>query len=201
MGLMLAAAAVALLSVRESICRCIPGVANFVNLPGLRLAFFEAHISAWVSRAAESNLIPCVGVRIVDRAAIGDEESPETLDIELRPEIMRSERFRIMNTLQDLLLRECSEEMKGATVKPLGHLFEGSGGDAIGVLIRRHIGVAIALDAVLEKALVYPRQHVDPITRYAIILRNDPVDDGEHGLRFSMVEESNRCGFTDTFAD
>ena len=74
----------------------------------------------------------------------------------------------------------------------MGHRFECAGGKAVGVLIRRHICVAITFEAILEEPLIDACENIDSVALQAILLWQNAIDDRAHGLLFIGSEKSDR---------
>src|SRR6185312_14910532 len=108
MGLVVACRRFLLRQIGDGVGGRRPCVALLADLPRLRFAALQAHIAARVGRAAETDLVPRPGMRIVGAAAIGDQKLPEASDVHARPGSFCGKWLFVMNRLEDLfLLKGC----------------------------------------------------------------------------------------------
>jgi choline dehydrogenase-like flavoprotein len=89
---------------RDRGSRGCPFVTLLLRFPRLRLTAFEAHVSAWVGRAAKTDFIPSPGMRVVGIRAIGDEQYPETVDGHSLPDLVRGRRLAVVDRAENFIL-------------------------------------------------------------------------------------------------
>jgi hypothetical protein len=142
----------------------------FSDFPWFRLAAFEAHVTAWIGRAPEADLIPGIGVCIVSINDILHEQQPEAMDGHLLPDIVGGWWLSIVNALEHRILLPGLKIDKCHVVQVAGDGFDSSQTETMGLMIGRHILKAITVNAPIVEPIIDIIQYRNFMSIVAIIL-------------------------------
>ena len=188
--------------VRDGVARCYPLVSLLFHLPWLGLAAFEARISARIGRAAEADLIPRPGMRVVGLDRILQQQSPEAADGHLLPDWLRALRLAVVDGLENNFLLQIEEDREiSADMRACASSLIAISAEPIGLAIGRHVLVAIADPAIVVEAFVEALEDGDAAVGYAIRLRKDVIEDGAPEARRLRAEIADARSVADAIVD
>src|SRR5579862_2276605 len=173
-----------------------PIVSLLWRLPRLWLA--STQIATRIRRATEANLIPGVGVRVIGAHAILHEQHPIALDRHTLPDAFACGRRAVVNCLQDFLLLARRNLDEGRVPLTPGDGLYRLKTQPMRFAVRRHIFVAIAVNAPAGQSLV---NHIDNwymMGLVTVVLGDDAGADRLHQASFFRREKPNRRRLVNT---